>query len=140
MKISKMPLRTTIAQALQSPRTRWLFIASLVTLLLASRHTLPVRDPSPGYTLVVEVIRSSAAFYLAGMCVTFARMSVNNRVHAAAIGAINAMYAMIVLALVIKTIPASALDVTIGTLIAGISSGIGAFAAITFGRRLRRSR
>jgi hypothetical protein len=125
----------TILRAVRSPRSRWLFIGSLVALGLASRHTLPLHVGGPPYNPIVEVVRCAASFYIAGLCVGLARASLNNRVDVAAIGAINGFYALVVSLLVSGSVHATAMEVCFGALLAAGATMLGAFAATTFGAR-----
>jgi hypothetical protein len=125
-------MHETIRRAIRSPRSRWLFIGSVVTLGLASRHTLPLHVGGPPYNAIVEVVRSAAAFYIAGLCVGFARASLNLKVDAAAIGVINGFFALVVSLLVSGRVHATPLEVCFGALLAAAATMLGAYAATTF--------
>jgi hypothetical protein len=128
-------MHETIRRAVRSPRSRWLFIGSLVTLGLASRHTLPLHAGGPPYDPLVEVVRSAASFYVAGLCVGLARASLNNKVDAAAIGVINGLYAIVVSSLLSGHVHATALEISFGALLAAGATTLGACAAATLSAR-----
>ena len=133
MKTPKQSILGSLRRATRSPRSQWLFIFSLLTLGFASRHTLPLRVAGPGYDPIVEIVRSFAAFYIAGLCVALARASLNNPVHVVAIGTINGFYALTVSLLIIGGgVRATQLEVAFGALLAATSTMLGACAGARF--------
>src|ERR1700677_4934901 len=96
MKKSYQRMVNTVIEGTRSSRTRWLFLASLVTLAIASLHTLPLHAGGLGYHPFLEVVRTVSTFTLAGLCVGLARDAVNNRIDVGLIGAANGLYAIAV--------------------------------------------
>jgi hypothetical protein len=130
MKTPQQSILETLRRAAQSPRSQWLFILSLVTLAFASRHTLPLRLAGPHYDPLLEIVRSFASFYVAGLCAALARASFNNAVHVVAIGAMNGFFALAVSLLMIGgSIRATQLEVAFGALLAATATMLGAYAA-----------
>jgi hypothetical protein len=133
MKTSPQRVQETVIRAARSPRSRWLIILSLATLGFASAHTLPLHEGGPAGNAVVELLRTAAAFYVAGLSVGLARASLNNTIHAGAIGAINGLYALVVsIVLVRGGVHATQLELGIGALLAAGAAMLGALAAATF--------
>jgi hypothetical protein len=112
-----------------SPHTRWLFLASLVTLAIASVHTLPLHAGGLAYHPVLEVVQTVSAFSLAGLCVGLARASVKNRIDVGLIGASNGVYAIAVSFLTSPATHGTALQIWIGGLLAAAGAMLGAFLA-----------
>lgn len=131
MKAPKQSILDILRRAAQSPRSQLLFILSLVTLGFASRHTLPLRVAVPNDAPVLEIARSFASFYVAGMCVSLTRLSLKTTVNVVAIGTMNGFYALVVSLFIIgNTIHATQLEVAFGALLAAAATMIGSYVTV----------
>jgi hypothetical protein len=134
MKTSYQRTVKTVIEGARSPRTRWLFVASLVALAIASAHTLPLHAGGLDYHPSLEVTRTVLTFTLAGLCVGLARDAVNNQIDVGLIGAANGLYAVAVSFLRSGATHGTLLQILIGGLLAAAGAMLGAFLAT----RLRR--
>jgi hypothetical protein len=135
MKRSYRRTLDTLITGMRSSRTRWWFVAALVTLGAASAHTLPVHAGSDPYHTYLEVVRSVSAFTLVGLCVASARASLRKRIGVGLIGASNGLYAIVVSSLTSAVTHGTVLQIYIGGLIAAAGAMFGAFLSIQLRRR-----
>jgi hypothetical protein len=126
MKLLHQRTIESIVRGVRRPRTLWLFLASVVALGFASRHTLPLHGGSLPDNPFLEVLRTVAAFTLAGLCVALARASLNSRIDIRMIGYINGLYAVVVSIVISGAAPGSLPQVLIGGVLATGGAMLGA--------------
>jgi hypothetical protein len=119
---------------MRSSRTRWLFLAAIVALLLASLRATPLHGHVSVMHAALEIARTLSAFAVAAFFVGLARASMQRTIPVVMIGAMHGMYATVVASIRLGYGATTWVEALVGGLLAMLGAMVGAWLAAVLAR------